>query len=266
MRRAFIAVAAGIACTATVLAGDGERVAIVPHGPVGTCSIAQWKADWPGCGFEDGVAEGRLAVVKTDRGLAYRVDYAAGEIGPERGGVGWRFPIAAADAVELRYTVTFSRDFDWVKGGKLPGLGGGPENVTGGKPATGTNGFSARLMWRADGRGEAYVYHMHQPDKYGESMPFPGDFRFPAAAPIGVRMQLAMNTPGHRDGRLDVWIRLPDAPEAHVVSRSDMEWRSTADVAIDAVLFQTFHGGGDRSWAPRRPCSTVYEDIVVSRP
>lgn len=121
-------------------------------------------------------------------------------------------------------------------------------------------------MWRADGRGEAYVYHMHQPDKYGESLPFPEEFRFPVGAPVGVRMRVAMNAPGCRDGRLDVWILRPGVVEEHVVSRADMEWRSSEDIAIDSVLFQTFHGGGDRSWAPRRPCATVYEGIVVSRP
>lgn len=266
IRWAWTTIAASIAGAAMTQACAADALRIVPRGPVGTCSVAQWKADWPGCSFEDGVAEGRLSVVKTGGGLGYRIDLVPGEIGPERGGVGWRFPIDGADAAELRYTVTFSHDFDWVKGGKLPGLCGGRESVTGGNPATGTNGFSARLMWRSDGRGEAYVYHMHQPERYGESMPFPRDFRFPTAAPIGVRMRVVMNTPGRRDGGLDVWIRLPDAAEAHVLSRADMEWRSTTDIAVDSVLFQAFHGGGDRSWAPRRPCTTLVEDIVVGRP
>ena len=265
MRRPLLTLLAAAGWAAAALARGDEVARIVPQGPPGVCTVATWRADWPGCDFEDGVVEGRLSVVASAAGLAYRVDYAPHEIGPERGGVGWRFPVPRAEALELAYTVTFSRDFDWVKGGKLPGLGGGPENVTGGRPATGANGFSARLMWRADGRGEAYVYHLHQPEKYGESLPFPRDFRFPTDTPVRVRLRIGMNAPGRRDGRLDVWVRPGDAAEEHVVSRADMEWRTVADIGVDSVLFQTFHGGGDRSWAPTRPCSTCYEEIIVSR-
>jgi hypothetical protein len=101
-------------------------------------------------------------VAREDGGKAFRVDYTPGQIGPEKGGVGWRFPIGKTAVAQLTYTVRFAADFDWVKGGKLPGLSGGPANVSGGRPADGTNGFSARLMWRKDGRGEAYVYHKNQ--------------------------------------------------------------------------------------------------------
>ncbi len=244
---------------------DQRQLRIVPSGPPGVCTVEQWKRDWPGCRYEDGVAERHLSIVEANGVTAFRVDYAMGAIGPEEGGVGWRFPISSHDGAELAYTLEFSEDFDWVKGGKLPGLCGGPESVTGGNPANGQNGFSARLMWRADGRGEAYVYHMNQPGKYGESFPFPPDFRFPTVTEVGVRIRVVMNTPGKRDGSLDVWIESSDAVEArHVVSRSDMEWRSIPSIQVDSLLFETFHGGGDSSWAPRRPCFTLFQDLEWS--
>jgi hypothetical protein len=240
---------------------------ITPGGPAGVCGVDQWKRDWPGCAYEDGVKDGRFSVASTAKGPAFRVDYALGEIGPAKGGVGWRMPIRKADRAELAYTVGFSEGFDWVKGGKLPGLSGGPESVTGGNPADGRNGFSARLMWRADGRGEAYVYHMHQPGRYGESFPFPPDFRFPDSGEVRVRLRVGLNTPGRRDGTLDVWVRPVDSDaEAHVLSRSDMEWRSGPDLAIDSLLFQAFHGGSDASWAPRLPSATTFRDIAVAWP
>lgn len=68
------------------------------------------------------------------------------QIGPERGGVGWRYPFARSNTFELDYTVAFSPGFDWVKGGELPGLLGGPKSVTGGTPANGMHGFSVTLM------------------------------------------------------------------------------------------------------------------------
>lgn len=44
----------------------------------------------------------------------------------------------------------------WNKGGKLPGLRGGPENhgCSGGDATNGTTCFSTRLMWRSNGSGE----------------------------------------------------------------------------------------------------------------
>ena len=123
------------------LASDSNKILIKPTGPVGPCSVAQWKADWPGCEWGDGVKQGRLSTVERGGGKLFHVDYTVGEIGPEKGGISWRYPIGRSEAAEMTYTVRFSKDFDWVRGGKLPGLCGGPSNVSGGKPADGTNGL-----------------------------------------------------------------------------------------------------------------------------
>lgn len=75
----------------------------------------------------------------------------------------------------VRYDVAFSDNFDWVKGGKLPGVFGGKliekrsayslllihwillgahgtRGCTGGDMANGDNCFSVRLMWRENGK------------------------------------------------------------------------------------------------------------------
>jgi len=56
----------------------------------------------------------------------------------------------------LSYELGFDAGFDWVKGGKLPGLRGGPnpDGCSGGNKPNGTDCFSTRLMWRTDGAGE----------------------------------------------------------------------------------------------------------------
>lgn len=48
--------------------------------------------------------------------------------------------------------VAFDKDFDFVNGGKLPGVYGGHGECSGGLRNTGC--FSARLMWRRNGTGE----------------------------------------------------------------------------------------------------------------
>ncbi len=63
--------------------------------------------------------------------------------------------IGRANNVTLEYRVFFPGDFDWVRGGKLPGLYGGHTRCSGGDPAL--DCFSTRMMWRAGGAGELYL-------------------------------------------------------------------------------------------------------------
>jgi hypothetical protein len=231
-------------------------LSVTISGELGPYTKERWKADWPGCEFEGGIKEGRVMVTEGQR---LRVNFALGQIGPEAGGAGWRMPFGKHETAEMSYTLRFSKDFDFVKGGKLPGLCGGPENVSGGRPANGQNGFSARLMWRRDGRGEAYVYHKNQKGDYGDSFAFPSDFRFPTDTPVKVRLAVSMNTPGKRNGALRVWI-----DEKLLVERSDMEWRSVNSFGVDGLYFETFHGGGDKSWAPTKPCWAEFGELRVS--
>jgi hypothetical protein len=244
---------------------SSKAQAVALQGAPGVYTIAQWKKDWPGCAFEGGIKDGRVSLVERDGAKALRITYAPGQIGPEKGGAGWRWPFGTHESAELRYTVRFSKDFDWVKGGKLPGLCGGPENVSGGRPATGTNGFSARLMWRRDGRGEAYIYHKNQPENYGHSFPFPEDFRFPTDTPIHVRLAVTMNTVGKRDGTLRVWSATGDQAEKLMVERTDMEWRTVDTFGVDSLYFETFHGGSDASWAPKKACWAEFGGMKVVR-
>lgn len=263
--KAALLVILSVRMLSAALPSRAADLSIEPKGPVGPCSVEQWKQDWPGCEWGDGVKAGRLAIGEREGKRRFVVSYAVGGIGPEKGGVGWRFPIPKSARTELAYTVRFSPGFDWVKGGKLPGLCGGPENVSGGHPANGTNGFSVRLMWRADGRGEAYVYHRNQRSNYGDSFAFPEDFRFPTDTDVRVRIAVTMNEPGMRNGSLAVWVATAGAPdERQVVSRADLEWRSVSSIQVDSLMFETFHGGGDASWAPTRPCSAEFSRIAVT--
>jgi hypothetical protein len=57
----------------------------------------------------------------------------------------------------LSYEVAFDAGFDWVRGGKLPGLKGGPDPLgcSGGNKPNGSDCFSALMMWRTNGTGES---------------------------------------------------------------------------------------------------------------
>ena len=216
-------------------------------GESGSYTVERWKKDWPGCEYEDGLAEGRGSLVMREGTPWLRVLYPKGSHGADAGGVGWRFSFGEHEAAELRYQVRFDENFDFVKGGKLPGLCGGPQTITGGDAVNGMDGFSARVMWRKDGRGQAYVYHMHQPSKYGDEFDFPDDFRFVRGKATTIRLRVEMNAAGKKNGQLRIW-----ADERLVVEKADLQWRRGTTYGVDSVLFNTFHGGGDASWAPAR--------------
>jgi len=56
----------------------------------------------------------------------------------------------------LTYDVAFDTNFNWMKGGKLPGIRGGKHanGCFGGNLPNGTDCFSVRLDWRPDGKGQ----------------------------------------------------------------------------------------------------------------
>lgn len=238
----------------------------MPGSPRGRYSVADWKRDWPGCRFEDGVSEGRVSVVESAGTAWWRVAYAAQEFGPERGGAAWRWPFAdrPARACELEYVLRFDEGFEFVKGGKLPGLCGGPDTITGGDDCDGTRGWSVRLMWRRDGRGQAYVYHAAKRGTYGDEFDFPAEERFPVGSPIGVRIAVAINAPDRSDGTLRIWLTNGDRPSRLVVDRRDLRYTTVAGIGVDSLLFNTFHGGNDAAWAPRRPCSACFTGFRIT--
>lgn len=246
-----------------VRAEDGWNQ-LTPAGDPGLCSVQTWRSNWPGCEFEDGVSEGHLFLWRQDFETSWRVLCAPGQIGPERGGVGWRWPVpeGSRPAGELQYTVLFEPGFEFAKGGKLPGLCGGPKTITGGDRCTGYDGWSARLMWRRDGRGQAYLYHPRMKSKYGDELDFPPEFRFPGGQPVGVRIEVVMNSPGKLDGVLRVWTALPGAAEQLMVERTDLEWTKESRIGVDSLLFNVFHGGNDASWAPAAPCAVQFSRLA----
>lgn len=98
-------------------------------------------------------------------GPVLQVKYPAGQVGSEASGMQlfslWNTTDGSTfQSMLLTYEVAFDADFDFVKGGKLPGLRGGPDpdGCSGGSAANGSNCFSSRLMWRKAAAGEGTSY------------------------------------------------------------------------------------------------------------
>ena len=90
-----------------------------------------------------------------------QITYPAGSYSGGTGGAQWYTQWKSSDgstfnSMLLSYELAFDSDFDWVKGGKLPGLRGGSDafGCSGGTQPTGGDCFSTRLMWRSSAVGE----------------------------------------------------------------------------------------------------------------
>jgi hypothetical protein len=160
------------------------------------------------------------------------------------------------DDATLTYQVRFPVGFQFVKGGKLPGLCG-VACYTGG--TNGQNGFSARLMWRTAGAGEAYVYSATTVG-YGDSLGR-GNWYFQADGKWHtISEHVHMNTPGVADGTIDI------AYDGIAVSHdSGITFRTTSSVHIDGLMFSTFYGGHDSTWAPTTTTTLDFANFRLTR-
>lgn len=166
--------------------------------------------------------------------------------------------LAPQDALRLSYYVRFSDDFDFVKGGKLPGLFGG-DSQSGGDEADGTNGFSTRFMWRKNGAGELYAYLPTSKKKeYGSSIGR-GQWQFKPGVWYRLEQEVILNQPGLADGRVRVWL---DGQQ--VLNKTGLTFRSTDQLKINGIFFSTFFGGNDKSWATPRDVHVDFANFAVT--
>ncbi|MBD3897699.1 hypothetical protein IEI94_17725 [Halomonas sp. ML-15] len=180
-----------------------------------------------------------------------RVHYPAGTSSPGdddggrgRGGAGFYTEDAAlaeADRACLRYQVRFADGFDFVRGGKLPGIYGG-EGPSGGETADGENGFSMRFMWREEGQGELYEYVVNQDEDHGASVGR-GLWHFPTGRWVTVEQEVVLNHPERDDGIARVWI-----DGEPVLEQRGIVYRTSPQVGIEGMMFSSFFGGHGEGW------------------
>lgn len=221
-----------------------------------------WGMDW---GPEPAANSSVVSGSETLDGHSLRVKYSQGSFS---GGACQflsdfsKLSIPVQESLYLRYYVRFDPGFDFVKGGKLPGLAGGAGNTGGHKP-NGKDGWSARVMWRADGKIVQYVYYPDQPGVYGED--FAWDYGgcpryFKPGKWHCVETFVQMNTPGKKDGIIRSWL---DGDKALEIT--GLRFRDIPEIKIDKLEFETFFGGGDSSWATPRDQFSMFDNLVIAK-
>lgn len=146
---------------------------------------------------------------------------------------------------KLEFHVKFCDNFDFVRGGKLLGLGP-DEPVTGGNQIT-PSGWSARLMFRGNGELQTYVYHQEMKGKYGDAK-VSEHIRLKNGIFYKISLLVQLNNPyTASNGKIIVSV-----DDKTVIQHDRIKFRgtNTKESLIRKILFHTFHGGNNKTYAP----------------
>jgi len=231
--------------------------------PIGKYTTTDLVNKW-NASSSAGIEQGRLTIEageKNNHGNVMRIKYEANKRGLGAGGVQWKTRIPSSNELYVSYWIKFKEGFDFVRGGKIPGLAGGTAN-TGGKKPNGLDGWSARMMWRPNGKAVQYLYFPDQKNITGKDFPWNVNSQkyFTPGKWYKVETRIKMNTPGKRNGIVQSWF---DGELA--VDQRSIRFRDVDTFAIDYFMFSTFFGGGDDSWATTKEEYAYFDNIIVSK-
>jgi hypothetical protein len=215
-----------------------------------------------------------ISVVRhpTLKQTALRFFYPEGSINPQnihapQGGAGFYIQNGFAPdtkAACLIYRVYFPADFEFGKGGKLPGLYGGRneagETAAGCRKGVEQDAFSTRYMWREGGTGSVYAYLPGKTNSCGEYIGRDA-WRFARAEWTTLEQEVVLNDPDANNGILRVWVN-----GEPVIDRAQIEFRRKKDVAIDGIFFVSFFGGKEPAWASPQDQAADFSEIKVFFP
>jgi hypothetical protein len=164
----------------------------------------------------------------------------------------------------LIYNLFFPYNFDFVKGGKLPGLYGGDIEKGCSGCEHSNKCFSTRLMWRKNGKGEVYLYipnnnnlniKKENTNDCGISLGR-GNFTFIKDNWIEIKQQIKLNDINKNNGFIKLWIN----SELYIY-HYNMIFKDNENVKINGILFSTFFGGHDLSWVPKKDMFALFSNF-----
>ncbi|WP_232325234.1 polysaccharide lyase [Microbulbifer agarilyticus] len=222
-----------------------------------------FESDW---GFSPntsaGVADGRLNIVSDpydSNNAILRVSYTENAVGGSSASVfTYQIPDAPHSNLWLQYQVMFDDQFTWVKGGKLPGLGGYViKKPTGCLANSEIDGFSGRFMWRESGHVFQYLYNPSKREYCGD---YSSLYRFFSVGRWHtITSHVELNSVGGNDGKITAYLDGELALEL-----TGLNLRTDESVSIDKLLFETFFGGSSSEWMPSSQQYSYFDNIVIS--
>jgi hypothetical protein len=214
-------------------AAVGERISLVPE------IASRWMGARRSTKVEDGV-------------MVFTGVFEANKFGGPQGH-NLRIPIPGAKETVLEYRIRFDAGYDFSRGGKIPGLAGGSAPT--GCVSTNGSGFSARMMWRENGKLIGYLYDNNQSQECGTGID--AGFNFKVGQWYTMKERVRLNNGRGSDGILEIWV-----DDRKVITRSNISYMN--DGKVDQLLFHSFYGGSTQDWAPSRNSSISFAEIYVT--
>lgn len=184
-----------------------------------------------------------------------KVTYKSSKRGSER--VVVRHPIGQSGMeYTLLFDVKFDKEFQFVKGGKLHGLG--PKYpITGGKKMK-PKGWSARMMFHKHDSIQTYIYCQNKKSKWGTARKNP-KFKFEKDRYYAISYHVRLNDLGKANGWAHIYI-----DGKPIIQHNGIEYRSSDNpvTLISQFMFSTFHGGHSPEWAPK-DADGNYKDVYI---
>jgi len=193
----------------------------------------------------------------SDHGHILEVAYPPNDIGSVR--ILQKFDLDEdVTSATLSYDIKLHHEFEFVRGGKLHGLGGG--SVTTGCGPIDRKGWTVRLIWKEEGVPALYVYHQDREANCGDQFTA-NDFKFTRDRWYRIDLQVEMNSNKNaHDGKAVLYI---DGEKQ--VEVNDLRLSGKSSVDIDKFLFSTFYGGGAKDWSPSKTTYVYFDNFTVLR-
>jgi len=222
---------------------------------------------------------------KDDTGVGLRCALVPNENGSPS--INKRISLTPSLQYTLTYNVYFEPGFDFVKGGKLPGLCGGPSDVLASacvQPQP-INAWSYRLSFNVDGRLQMYIYDQSRLDVGAPTCGIcsiagsgcnettgvcpqnwysaPNNFRFTIGRWYELKAYVKLNSYAEaKDGIAKLYV-----DGKLLTQRTNVKFRGSNDTStlINTMWFNTFYGGDDSSYAPSTTTYIRFDNFVVTQ-
>lgn len=183
----------------------------------------------------------------------------------QAGGAICDIKIANGEEYIISYKIKFQDGFEWAKGGKLPGLGGGKVYAGGSNTANG-DGWSFRPVWHYyEGVNNnkpflsPYAYYVDQPKKYGDE--FGARYTISDNAWYNIWIHIKMNTGTNNDGKIHMKVN-----NSTVYYDSTFRWvTQDAGREIDELMWDIFRGGATSEYKASKDNYIYFDSFVIDK-
>ncbi|KAJ9476900.1 Alginate lyase [Pseudozyma hubeiensis] len=216
-----------------------------------------------------------LAAQSSQSGSVLSIFYPANSYTPSAQPVGGTqfyaltpFDLTLASSITFNYSVFFPAGYEFVMGGKLPGMYGGTEGCGGGNDAS--DCWSTRMAWRTGGLGELYAYlpqdrqnltamlqvppYSYVNSDYGISLGR-GAFNYTTGGWTTISQTITLSSnKTHPNGIVDITVN-----DVNAIRYDQVYWPTS----IKGILFSTFFGGATKDWATPIDQYSYFKDFSV---